>query len=247
MGTLTNATFQVWVKNMDLFSDWAELWTFGTNNGSQGLTYITLVPNNPTSHALRFEYHGTTDTLFDAPSALTVSNEVCVTVTYNYSAQTSSIYVAGRKVASGAMTLPLYTIPDGDNYIGQSQWYGSGDPYFNGVLNEFRIYSGVETDLQIAIDAVTGPDTIVTNSGALLSLTVQTPSTNVDVHGISVPIKVLANFANVSGVDVTTLSQTTVTSSDPTVGKIVSGNFAPQNAGVSTVKATFNGVPVPWC
>ena len=39
MGKLTNATFQVWFKNTDLFSDWAELWAFGTNNGSQGLTH----------------------------------------------------------------------------------------------------------------------------------------------------------------------------------------------------------------
>ena len=242
MGTLTNATFQVWFKNTDLFSDWAELWAFGTNNGSQGLDYITLIPNNPASHTLRFDYHGVTDTSFDAPSALTVSNEVCVTVTYNYSAQIASMYVSGRKVASAAMTLPLYTIPDGNNYIGQSEWYGSGDPYLNGVLNEFRIYSGIESDLQIAIDATTGPNTIVTNTGSLLSLTVQTPNTNVDAHGLGVPIKVLANFANVSGVDVTTLPQTSVTSSDTTVGKMVSGSFVPQNAGVSSVTATFNGV-----
>jgi hypothetical protein len=242
MGKLTNATFQVWVQNQDLFSDWAELWAFGTNNGSQGLNYITLIPNNPASHKLRLDFHGSTDTSFDAPSALPTSNEVCVTVTYNYSAQSASIYVAGRKLASNPMTLPLYGIPDGDNYIGQSEWYGSGDPYFNGVLNEFRIYSGVESDLQIAIDAVTGPNTIITNAGSLLSLTVSTPDTNVDVHGLSVPIKVLANFANVSGVDVTTLSQTSLSNSDASVGKITSGNFLPMNAGVSTVTATYNGV-----
>ena len=172
MGKLTNATFQVWFKNTDLFSDWAELFAFGTNNGSQGLTYITLIPNNPASHALRFENKGVTDTIIEGP-ALPTNNEVCVTVTYNYSAQLASMYVAGRKVSSATMTLPLYTIPDGDNYIGQSQWYGSGDPYLNGVLNEFRIYSGVESDLQIAIDAVTGPNTIVNEHGSLLSLSVK--------------------------------------------------------------------------
>ena len=182
-----------------------------------------------------------TDTLIEA-APLPTNNEVCVTVTYNYSAQVASMYVAGRKVASGTMTLPLYTIPDGNNYIGQSEWYGSGDPYLTGVLNEFRIYSGVESDLQIAIDAVTGPNTIVTNTGSLLSLSVQTPNSTVDVHGLAVPIKVLANYANVSGVDVTTLSQTSVTSSDTKVGQMVSGNFAPQNAGVASVTATFNSV-----
>src|SRR5206468_5787200 len=168
-----------------------------------------------------------------------LSNEVCVTVTYNYSAQSAAIYVSGRKVGSGTMTKALYSIPDPDNYIGRSEWYGSGDPYFNGVLDEFRIYSGVKSDLQIAIDAATGPNTIVTNPGALLSLTVSVPNTNVDVHGLGVPIQVVANFANVSGVDVTTLSETTLASSDTSVGRVVGGTFVPLNVGATTVTATY--------
>jgi hypothetical protein len=241
MPTLTNATFQVWMTNNDTFSDWAELWAFGTNNGSQGQTYITLVPNNPATHALRFEFHGSIDSILDAPSAVPTGQQTCITVTYNYSAQTASIFMNGRKVASSTMTLPLASIPDPDNYIGQSQWYGSGDPYLNASLDEFRIYSGVESDLQIAIDAATGPNNIVSNPGSLVSLTVVTPSTNVDVHGLSVPIKVLANFQNVTGVDITTLPQTSVSSSDTSVGAMVNGNFLPRNVGVSTVTATYSG------
>ena len=239
LNTLTNATFQTWVMNNDPNSDWAELWTFGTNNGSRGFTYLSLIPNNPTTHKLRLDDSAAN---FDAPEPLSLSNEVCVTATYNYAAQTASLYVNGRKMASGTMTLPLYSIPDTDNYLGQSQWYGSGDPYFDGVLDEFRIYSGVKSDLQIAIDAVTGPNNLVTNSGALNSLSVVVSGTNVDAHGNSLPIQVLANFAQVSGVDVTTLSQTALSSSDPAVGTIINGNFAPANVGVTTVKATYGGV-----
>ncbi len=214
MGTLTNATFETWVTNLSAFSDWAELWAFGTNDGVQGLTYMALIPNNPDTHKLRLDYHGQ---WVDAPVSLPFTNGVCVTITYNYSAQTASIFMNGRKVAAGTMTQPLYTIPDGNNYIGQSEWYGSGDPYFNGVLDEFRIYSGVVSDFQIAIDAAAGPDNIVTDPGTLLSISV-IASTNVDVHGAAIPVQVLANFANVSGVDVTTLPQTTVTSGNPSTG-----------------------------
>ncbi len=242
MGTLTNATFQMWMVNNDAFSDWAELWAFGTNNGSQGVTYLTVVPNNPATHTLRLDYHGPVNTILDASGPVPVNEPTCVTVTYNYSAQIASLYMNGRKVGSGTMTLPLYTIPDSNNYIGQSQWYGSGDPYLNATLDEFRIYSGVKSDLQIAIDAVTGPDTIITNPGPLLSLTVMASTTDVDVHGVGVPIQVLANFENVSGVDVTTLSQTTVASGDTFVGTIVNGNFMPRNAGSSTLTASYNGI-----
>jgi Concanavalin A-like lectin/glucanases superfamily len=241
MPSLTNATFEVWMTNNDTFSDWAELWSFGTNNGTQGQLYMTVVPNNPATHTLRFEFHGSIDTVLDAPTAVPTGQQTCVTVTYNFSAQTASLFMNGRKVASGTVTLPLSSIPDPDNYIGQSQWYGSGDPYLNAALNEFRIYSGVESDLQIAIDAATGPDNVVTNPGSPVSLKVVTPSTNVDVHGLSVPIQVLANFQNVTGVDVTTLSQTTVSSGDTSVGTMVNGSFLPRNTGVSTVTATFSG------
>lgn len=238
MGALTNATFEVWMNNNDTFSDWAELWAFGTNNGSAGQIYITLIPNNPATHKLRFDYHGTSDTIIDAPTAVPTGTQTCVTVTYNYSAQTASLYMSGRKVATGTMTLPLYTIPDVNNYIGQSEWYGSGDPYLNATLDEFRIYRGVESDLQIAIDAASGPNTVVSNPGALQSLTVVVTN-NVDAHGVAVPVQVLANFANISGVDITTLAQTTVSSSDTHVGIITNGTFLPLNVGVSTVTATY--------
>src|SRR6202012_5020748 len=121
------------------------------------------------------------------------------------------------------MLLPLYCLPDGDNYIGKSEWYGGGDPYLEANLDEFRIYSGVESDLQIAIDTAAGPDNIVTNAGALSSLNVQLPSTSIDDHTVNVPIQVLANFANINNVNVSTLSQTVVTSSDPAVGTVTNG------------------------
>ncbi len=43
------------------------------------------------------------------------------------------------------------------------------------------------------------------------------------------PVNVLADFANISNVDVSTLSQTTLTSSEPSVGTIVNGSLVPQN------------------
>ena len=239
MPTLTNATFQIWVDNQDPFSDWAELWTFGTNNGSAGINFLSLIPNDPPAHKIRLDDH---QGIVYASESLPLSNEVCLTVAYNYSAQTASIYVGGQKLGSGTMTVPLYSIPDPDNYIGRSQYYGSGDPYLNATLDEFRIYSGVESDLQIAIDAAAGPDNIVTNPGALVSLTVQVPSTNVDAHSLGVPIKAFANFANVSGVDVSTLSQTAFISSNPSVGTVANGSFVPMNVGVTTVTGTYGGL-----
>ena len=235
---LTNATFETWVNDQDL-QTWAELWTFGTNNGSAGQNYLSLIPvDGGLSQQIGLDNHN--GAIAGGPMPL--NQEVCLTAVYNYSAQTATIYINGRKTGSGAVHVPINTIPDPDNYIGQSQFYGGGDPYFTGILDEFRIYSGPATDQQVAIDAAAGPDTIVANPGALVSLTVTAATTNVDAHGLGVPVQVLANFANISNVDVTTLSQTTVSSAKPSVGTIVKGSFVPQNLGVTMVTGTYGGV-----
>src|SRR6185369_2838307 len=173
-------------------------------------------------------------------STLVISNQVCVTVAYNYSAQTASLYVGSRKVGSVPMNKALYTIPDGNNYIGKSQF--AADPYLQGVLDEFRIYSGVKSDLQVAIDAVTGPDSTVTDPGALSTIQVTAATNVVDVHGFPMPVQVNANFANVAGVEIATLPETIITSSDPSVATIVNGNIVPQNVGVATITASYGGM-----
>jgi hypothetical protein len=233
--TLTNATFQVW---LDWFGggNWQQIYSLGTNFNGAGVAYTTLIPQNGANGHLRWSINEAGETVVDAPFTLAISNQVCVTVVYNYSAQTASLFVGARKVGSSPMNKALYTIPDGDNYIGKSQF--AADPYLQGILDEFRIYSGVKSDLQVAIDAVTGPDTTITDPGALTSISVTTSNT-VDVHGASSPIQVSANFAKVSGVDIATLPQTVITSSDPSVATIVNGDVVPQNVGATTITATY--------
>jgi len=238
LANLTNATFQVWV---DFYGGpvWQQLFSFGTNNGSAGIAYTTLIPHNGQNGKLRWGINENGEVDVDGQSELEVSNEVCVTVGYNNTAQSASIYLNGRKEGTISINKALYTIPETDNYFGRSQF--SADPYFQGSLDEIRVYSGVESDLQIAIDAVTGPNNIVTNPGALGSISVTGPAT-VDAHGLSAPVQVLANFANVSGVDVTTLNNTTVTSSDPTVATIANGDIVPLNAGTTTITGSYGGL-----
>jgi hypothetical protein len=236
--TLTNATFEVWV---DFFGGpvWQQIYSFGTNNGSSGVAYTTLIPHNGQNGKLRWSINEGGETVVDGPSELVISNEVCVAVSYNYAGQVATMYINGRQVGSGTENKALYTINDVDNYIGRSQF--SADPYFQGSIDELRIFSGAASDQQIAIDAAAGPNNIVTNPGTLGSVIISGP-TNVDAHGLGSPVFVTANFANITNVDVTTLASTVFTSSDSTVVTVVNGNIVPQNAGSATVTATFGGV-----
>ena len=238
LNPLTNAVFETWVQNNDPNSDWAELWTFGTNNGVQGIHFLSLVPNNPVTGTIRLDTSGT---LVLAPEPLPYTNMVCLTVSYNLTAQTASIYLGGQKVASGTETLPLYSIPDSDNYLGQSQFYGSGDPYVNGVLDEFRIYSGTESDLQIAIDAAAGPDNIVTNPGTLNSIQFNN-STNVLVKGEFLP-SVLANYSLLNNVNISTVSGVTYSSDNTNVlAYETDGYFHAVGVGTTTIRASYQSL-----
>ncbi len=235
VSSLTNATFQVWVTYYG-GANWQEIYSFGTNFGGNGVTYTTLIPQNGANGHLRWSINEGGEAVIDGPTVLTISNEVCVTVAYNYSAQSASLYVGGRKVGSGPMNKPLFNIPDVDNYLGRSQF--SADPFFQGALDELRIYSGVKSDLQVAVDAAAGPNTIATDPGNLVSISVTAP-TNIDAHGLTVPVQVAANFANVSGVDVTTMADTRLTSSDPSVATILNGSIVPMNVGVATITGSY--------
>jgi hypothetical protein len=234
--TLTNATFEVWV-NFTGGPVWQELFSFGTNNGSVGEDYTTLIPHNGANGKLRWGINEGGEVDIDGPSELETNAEVSVAVSYNYEGQSASIYVNGRKVGTGAQSKALYTIADVDNYFGRSQF--SSDPYFEGTIDEIRIYSGAKSDLEVAVDSAAGPNTILTNAGALLTVSVAGP-TNVDAHGLGAPIYVTANYANVTNADVTALAA--ITTSDPTVATIANGNVVPQNGGFATVTASFGGV-----
>jgi hypothetical protein len=66
--------------------------------------------------------------------------------------------VNGALVTAGAATIPLSAITDINNWLGRSQF--SGDAYFYGRYNEFRIYSGLLSDADVAGDYGAGPDVV---------------------------------------------------------------------------------------
>lgn len=237
--TLTNATFETWIT-WNGSNIWQRIFDFGNSVGGSGVDYTILTPmSGAASNPLLFGINIGSEQDLNGGASLPIGTEVNVTVAYDATAHSAKIFVNGRLRGSGTLTEQFSGIADMNDWLGRSQF--SGDPYFNGSYDEFRIYEGAESDLQVAVDAAAGPDNIVTNSGALVSIKLAATNT-VDIHGTSVPVGVSANFANISNVDVGTLAETTITSSDTSVATIVNGNIVPQNTGVTTIKATYGGM-----
>jgi hypothetical protein len=81
-----------------------------------------------------------------------------VAVTYSPVRGVMKMYLNGVPVSSGTATIPLSGIIDINNWLGKSQF--SADPYFYGSYDEFRIYSGLLSDTDVAADYAAGPDSV---------------------------------------------------------------------------------------
>jgi len=100
-----------------------------------------LTPNNGTTQTTRFAITtgaGAGESPVTAPAPLSPGwHHLAVTV--DSSAMTLQLYVDGNVVASAPTTvLPADLGETTQNWLGRSQY--EADPYFMGMLDEFRIY-----------------------------------------------------------------------------------------------------------
>jgi hypothetical protein len=133
---LTNFTVATWVY-LDAVSGWSRVFDFGTGT----TVYMFLTPRNGSTGTVRF---GITtsgsgkDRKIDGDAALPAGAWTHVAVTL--SGGTGILYVNGMEVGRNSN---MSLTPDSlgvttQNYIGKSQYY---DPYLNGRVDDFRIYS----------------------------------------------------------------------------------------------------------
>lgn len=163
---LTAITIDAWFSftvpnnNVGLFS-----LDGGVNSGGSG-SYLryNLFDNTPANN------HGGTNffegivswsgNVLHGGSVLPTNNtQVHVTLVYDPVNGVKSIYLNGAlsSTYSGSLAA-LSSYPQTAFALGRSPW--GGDPYLKGSINEFRVYSGVLSDSEIATNDAAGPDTI---------------------------------------------------------------------------------------
>jgi hypothetical protein len=246
ISALTNATFEAWVTWYG-DSNWQRIFDFGSNAAGEdsqgnGTTYLQMTPRAGSNGRLFFESidnpGGRAATQLAGPTALPIGEPAHIVVTYNYSGRVAKLFVDGQLVATGPIAIPLDIIPDVNNWLGRSNW---PDPYFNGLFDEFRIYEGALTDFEVAVSSAAGPDRLVSgDTGALEGLEVALPDTL--VLGSLQQARVLANFAEVDGVNVTGNPDTSFSTSDPSVLKVSpEGIVDAVGYGTASITASYHG------
>lgn len=134
---LTNCTIAVWF-NLDTVSNWARIFDFGS--GTNVNMYLT--PRNGSNSKLRFAITtsgSSGEQMIDTTTTVSTGSWYHVVITLNGSVGT--VYVNGVQVGQNtSMTrTPNSLGATSQNYFGRSQY--SADPYLDGRLDDFRIYS----------------------------------------------------------------------------------------------------------
>jgi len=135
ISSMSSATFTTWVNFSNVGGAWQRIFDFGSGTG----TYIFLCPRTGTGGPLRLAITtggGGGESLIDSPNTLPTGWHHVAAVVKSGNMQ---IYLDGAVTASGSTSLvPSDLGQTGSNWLGRSQY--AADGYFNGSLDDFRIY-----------------------------------------------------------------------------------------------------------
>jgi hypothetical protein len=159
-----SATIEAWVAWTGAGGSWQRIFDFGSSDAGPGIqgngaTYLFLTPSNGTDFNLRTAITNTGlggETFVTSGAPLPTPEQVHVAVVLDGAAQTLSLYLQGVLLGTQLTTSTLNRLNDVNNYIGRSQWIF--DEEYQGVFDEFRIYSAALTRQQIGVLVAAGPD-----------------------------------------------------------------------------------------
>jgi len=137
LSTLTNTTVASWVNWSATGGGWQRVWDFGTGTTN----YMFLTPAQGTTGPMTFAIRSNTvaEKRFAAPGSLPTGwHHTAVVI--DATALTATVYMDGAAVSSSSVAmLPKDLGVTNQNWIGRSQF--TADGFFNGAVDDFRIYN----------------------------------------------------------------------------------------------------------
>jgi hypothetical protein len=155
ISTLNSMTVATWV-NFDTTStgSWVRVFDFGAGvTSGNPQIYMFLTPRQGTNGAMRFALTinssgGEQSVSAPGTPGLLPAGWHHVAVVIDGSAMTLGLYQDGELIASRPTTvLPKDMGVTNQNWLGRSQW--SADGYYQGLIDEFRIYNRALTDGEV--------------------------------------------------------------------------------------------------
>jgi fibronectin type 3 domain-containing protein len=161
VGGLSNFTITAWAKQTTTAS-WMRLFDIGT--GTASYMFLTPLPGGASAPRFAFKLNNGTEQQINGTSAVSVGAWHHYAVTLNGSV--GILYVDGVAVGTNSsMTINPSSLGNTtQNYLGKSQW---NDPYFNGQVDEFRIYGSALSASEVAtlVTPLAAPTNLVATAG----------------------------------------------------------------------------------
>ena len=242
LDTKPSLTIETWFT-INVAQNWSKVWMFGQNAaGEPALSFINYTPQTALAgNPPKIDFDPAADFGFDTtgganPPQMQTGVPYHVVVIYDSTNNLMSLYINGALADSAPMGGYNLTQLQADTARFGCGFY-FGDPDFSGSIDELRIWQGVLSPTQISQDYLSGPNSF--GPGNLLSISLSAATTNIDAHGLGVPLQVLALFSNATNVDVTSLPQVTYGSSNTNVAVVQNAQIVPKNPGGTIITATY--------
>ena len=249
VGVLTNltaVTFETWLTNSTSPDNVCQF-EFSTGGGTGG-SYLRHVIHDQGNGRNQFEMTagGNSDLTGNPGFGGQYVHVVCL---YDPTAQVQAVFTNGvlHSMKTGSAIPSVSTMWTFGGALGRSPWWAYGDPYLNGAIDEFRIYSGELTPQKIALNYLAGPNTYNTNSqGALVSIALQVAPTmamaSSQTYGLLVNYTGLTNFDIIRN-SLFPVAGLTVTSSDTNIVSLGTNKLlVAGNPGTATLTAVYQGL-----
>jgi hypothetical protein len=236
--TWNGANSETWTRLFDIGSS-TKADGYATNSGNGTSAWWFSPVRGGTIYGMNV-WNGQSEVNVNGTVPLPAGQQHHLVSIYAPNNQTSKLYLNGRLIASGGTPFELNTLNDVNVWLGAANW---NDPPFRGSFNEFRIWEGEMSDLDIALSAKAGPDALPpATPGSLLSVSLApiAPTFIGNLGGAQAAFT--GNFQNVSGVDISGLSGVTYTSSNTDVFTVTAaGAVTPRDIGTANLIASYRG------
>jgi len=237
---LTDFSISLWVKP-DTVTNWSRVFDFGTGTAVN----MFLTPKNAATNKVRFAITtggGAGEQRIDGANALTAGAWSHVVITW--SGNTGILYVNGVEVGrNSAMTLNPSSLGTTNlNYLGRSQY---PDPYFDGKIDDFRIYTralaaseiATTTAAQMPLASVSGLQATAASSSQInLSWTANPNATSYNVKRATTPGGPYTTLA--TGVTATSYASSGLNAGTPYYYVVSASNAGGEGANSAETSAT---------
>lgn len=241
----TAVTFEFWIS-ASANNNWCEVFGFGnqtTPTGGAGANMLMFTPHAG-SGDYRMSYAQASPGYLDEYVANGIGvldnlGPVFVTCVYDPPHNTMSLYTNGVQVASINPATPKFSLTNVYNvhsWLGRSLY--DNDSSYAGTMDEFRIFNSALGPLQVAVDNVAGPDTIVNN---IAVNSIVWHANNSMVLGSRQDTTVTFNTRDYGSFTLKGSTEATYYSADPAIVSVnLSGQLFAMATGTVNVSAVYN-------